>query len=244
MDAAGHDPARSHRKRNEDRFAKCEAGTLRLPGLQLRAALLPEGWSLVFGGRSVAKERATPRTRVAEITVPAKLAPWDEVRTRLNNLLRGWATYFNYGTRLMAYRAADHYVHEAVRGFLTRRHKVPSRRTRRFSDPVVFGTLRVLRLRRMHKYHRTEARSIAPARNESLQPQAPRRWWRGFSVSNAEVTDQLAAVNTICARPAATFRPVMPSRLKGCKEMVLVEPPISTFAAPPAPTAAPPVTPP
>jgi reverse transcriptase-like protein len=27
----------------EDRFAKCEAGTLRLPGVHLRAALLPEG---------------------------------------------------------------------------------------------------------------------------------------------------------------------------------------------------------
>jgi hypothetical protein len=37
-----------------------------------------------------------------------------------------------------------------ARGFLTRRHKVPSRGTRRFSDPVVFGKLGVLRLRRMH----------------------------------------------------------------------------------------------
>jgi len=71
------------------------------------------------------------------------------VRTRLNNL-RGWATYFSYGTRLMAYRAADHHVYEAVRGFLTRRHKVPSRGTRQSSDPVVFGKLGVLRLRRMH----------------------------------------------------------------------------------------------
>ena len=49
--------------------------------------------------------------------VPSNVAPWDEVRTRLNNLLRGWATYFSYGTRLMAYRAADHHVYEAVRGF-------------------------------------------------------------------------------------------------------------------------------
>ncbi len=48
------------------------------------------------------------KTRVAEITVPAKVAPWDEVRTRLNHLLRGWASYFSYGTRLTAYRAADY----------------------------------------------------------------------------------------------------------------------------------------
>ena len=90
------------------------------------------------------------KTRVAEITVPSNVAPWDDVRTRLNNLLRGWATYFSYGTRLMAYRAADNHVYGAVRGFLTRRHKVPSRGTRRFTDQVVFGELGVLRLRRMH----------------------------------------------------------------------------------------------
>jgi RNA-directed DNA polymerase len=90
------------------------------------------------------------KTRVAEILVPSNVAPWDDVRTRLNNLLRGWATYFSYGTRLMAYRAADNHVYEAVRGFLTRRHKVPSRGTRRFTDHVVFGELGVLRLRRMH----------------------------------------------------------------------------------------------
>ena len=58
--------------------------------------------------------------------------------------------YFAYGTRLMAYRAADNHVYEAVRGFLTRRHKVPTRGTRQFSNDNVFGKLGVLRLRRMH----------------------------------------------------------------------------------------------
>ena len=50
----------------------------------------------------------------------------------------------------MAYRAADNHVYESVRGFLTRRHKVPSRGTRQFSDHEVFGRLGVLRLRRVH----------------------------------------------------------------------------------------------
>src|SRR4051794_10880773 len=90
------------------------------------------------------------KVRVAEIIVPSNVAPWDDVRTRLNNLLRGWASYFSYGTRLMAYRAADNHVYEAVRGFLTRRHKVPSRGTRQFSNHAAFGELGVLRLRRMH----------------------------------------------------------------------------------------------
>jgi len=90
------------------------------------------------------------KERVGEILVPANVAPWGEVRDRLNHLLRGWAGYFGYGTRLMAYRAVDNHVYEAVRGFLTRRHKVPSRGTRQFSDHKVFGELGVLRLRRMH----------------------------------------------------------------------------------------------
>ena len=90
------------------------------------------------------------KTRVGDILNPCNVAPWDEVCRRLNHLLRGWATYFGYGTRLLAYRAADNHVYDAVRGFLTRRHHVPTRGTRQFSDQVVFGRLGVLRLRRMH----------------------------------------------------------------------------------------------
>ena len=90
------------------------------------------------------------KARVGEILIPSNMASWEQVRDRLNYLLRGWAAYFAYGTRLMAYRAADNYVYGAVRGFLTRRHKVPSRGTRRFSDDSVFGELGVLRLRRLH----------------------------------------------------------------------------------------------
>jgi RNA-directed DNA polymerase len=90
------------------------------------------------------------KARVREILIPSNMAPWEEVRDRLNHLMRGWAAYFAYGTRLMAYRAADNYVYEAVRGFMTRRHKVPSRGTRRFSDNYVFGERGVLRLRRLH----------------------------------------------------------------------------------------------
>jgi RNA-directed DNA polymerase len=90
------------------------------------------------------------KDRVGEIMKPSNTASWEDVRGRLNHLLRGWASYFGYGTRLMAYRAVDHNVYETVRGFLRRRHKVPSRGTRRFSHHVVFEKLGVLRLRRMH----------------------------------------------------------------------------------------------
>ena len=50
--------------------------------------------------------------------------PWKEVRNRLNHLLRSWAVYFAYGTRIMAYRAADNHVYTKVRGFLARRHNL------------------------------------------------------------------------------------------------------------------------
>ena len=72
------------------------------------------------------------------------------MRDRLNRLLRGWSSYFSYGTRLKAYRAIDNHVCDSVRHFLVRRHKVPTRGTRRFSDDAVFGELGVIRLRRVH----------------------------------------------------------------------------------------------
>jgi RNA-directed DNA polymerase len=87
------------------------------------------------------------RTRIGEILVPGNPQPWPEVREQLNAVLRGWSAYFSYGTRLMAYRAVDNYVYRAVCRFLRRRHKVQSRGYRDFQ---VFGTLGVLRLRRVH----------------------------------------------------------------------------------------------
>jgi RNA-directed DNA polymerase len=57
--------------------------------------------------------------------------PWPEVVARLNRTTRGWANYFSYGTSYLAYRALDKYVYERVVQFLSRRHKVPSRGTRR-----------------------------------------------------------------------------------------------------------------
>jgi RNA-directed DNA polymerase len=90
------------------------------------------------------------RGRIREILQPSNQAPWEEVAKALNAVLRGWANYFSYGTRLMAYRAVDHYVYERVRHFLRRRHKVPSRGTKRFPREQVFGALGVFQLRRFH----------------------------------------------------------------------------------------------
>ena len=93
------------------------------------------------------KAVARLKGRVREVLGGGIVAPWPEVRDHLNRVLRGWSTYFSHGTRTMAYRAVDDHVQMNVRNFLQRRHKVPGRGTRRFSDAVIFGELGVLRLR-------------------------------------------------------------------------------------------------
>src|SRR5215212_3617401 len=42
--------------------------------------------------------------KVSDLLVPGNMGAWHEVRDRLNRLVGGWAAYFSYGTRLMAYR--------------------------------------------------------------------------------------------------------------------------------------------
>jgi RNA-directed DNA polymerase len=102
-----------------------------------------------LGASPAKKSVARLRAKVAQIISPRNVAPWPEVRDRLNRLLRGWSSYFCSGTRTLAYRAVDNYVYQRVRQFLTRRHKVSSRGTTRFSSAVVFEQRGVLRLRRV-----------------------------------------------------------------------------------------------
>ena len=100
-----------------------------------------------LGASPSKKGVAKLRQKVGDLLVRQNLAPWPKVRDQLNRILRGCSNYFGYGTRLMAYRAVDHYVYERVRHFLRHRHKVSSRGTTRFSIPVVFGEMGGLRLR-------------------------------------------------------------------------------------------------
>ena len=90
------------------------------------------------------------KAKVGDLLVPGEMGTWPDVRNRLNRLLRGWSAYFSYGSRLPAYRAVDNHVYERVRNFLTRRHDVKGRGSKRFSDDYVFGEGGVLRLRRIH----------------------------------------------------------------------------------------------
>jgi RNA-directed DNA polymerase len=86
------------------------------------------------------------KTKVGELLAPGNKGPWPEVRDKLNRLLRGWSNYFNYGTRLAAYRGIDSHVSDRVRSLLVKRHKLKGRGTRQFSNGTVFGELGVLSL--------------------------------------------------------------------------------------------------
>lgn len=86
------------------------------------------------------------KAAVRAVLHPGNHQRWPDVAADLNRRLRGWSTYFSYGTRGLAYRAIDHYVSDAACHFLRRRHRVPTRGTRRFSAEQVFGPLGVLRL--------------------------------------------------------------------------------------------------
>jgi RNA-directed DNA polymerase len=86
------------------------------------------------------------RAKVSEHLKPANTAPWEEVRDRLNQKLRGWKAYFGLGNPWKAYRVLDEHVEERVRHFLRRRHKVSSQGTSEFSRKTIFGKLGVFRL--------------------------------------------------------------------------------------------------
>jgi RNA-directed DNA polymerase len=89
------------------------------------------------------------KAKVRDVLVPGNNEPWWEVRDTLNRSLRGWSSYFSYGTRRSAFRGVDRYVYERVRDLLARRHKVAGRGTRRFSCEVVYGERGLLRLERL-----------------------------------------------------------------------------------------------
>ena len=89
------------------------------------------------------------KTKVGDILVPANMAPWEDVRDKLNSMLLGWSHYFSYGTTAGAYKHVDWHVYQRARDFLTRRHKVQGRGTARFSCEVVYGELGLIRLERL-----------------------------------------------------------------------------------------------
>jgi len=94
------------------------------------------------------------KQKVRSMLRPSEKGAWPDVRHRLNALLRGWCTYFCYGTTQIAYRAVERNVYNRVRRFLVERHKMRSRGIHRFPSERVFGELGVLLPRPMKQVAR------------------------------------------------------------------------------------------
>ncbi len=91
------------------------------------------------------------KRKVGAILKPSEKGAWPDVRDQLNTVLRGWCTYFCYGTTQIAYRAVERNVYNRVRRFLVCRHKMRSRGIQQFPSERVFGELGVI-LPRPRKY--------------------------------------------------------------------------------------------
>ena len=78
--------------------------------------------------------------RIRQILRRAIQAPWEEVVAELNSVRCGAGPTTPHGTRSMPIGRWTTDVYERTRHFLRRRHKVPTRGTRRFSADRVFGS--------------------------------------------------------------------------------------------------------
>jgi RNA-directed DNA polymerase len=107
---------------------------------------LPRNGRWYLGASPSKKSVQRIKDKVGEILAPGNQGSWSEVCGQLNRLLRGWRSYFDYGSRQRAHEAVDHHVFNSVRRFLIRRHKVSTHGTRRFTYTAVYGVLGVLRL--------------------------------------------------------------------------------------------------
>jgi RNA-directed DNA polymerase len=70
----------------------------------------------------------------------------DEVVTRLNRTLRGWANYFQFGPVSKAYRLLDSYTTRRLRRWLCHKHKVQSSGARDYPDDYLYRDRGLVRL--------------------------------------------------------------------------------------------------
>jgi RNA-directed DNA polymerase len=144
VDAVGDDASGPDPQRDQDVSPRRAARIVRLPGLHVWWDRYRKDGHAYLAAKPSKKSVRRAKAAVRAVLWPGNQGCWPDVVARLNRTLRGWANYFSYGTRLMAYRAIDNYVYACTRHFLRRRHKVPTRGTRRFPAEQVFGPLGVI----------------------------------------------------------------------------------------------------
>ncbi len=117
-------------------------------GYTLGPRHLPNGGRWYLGASPSKKSVKRVKTKIGELMVPGNKGAWDEVRARLNRILRGWSAYFCYGALASAYEAVDQHVYDRARNFLRQRHKAQGRGANQFSRERIYGELAVRCLRR------------------------------------------------------------------------------------------------
>jgi RNA-directed DNA polymerase len=117
-------------------------------GYTLGPRHFPNGGRWYLGASPSKKSVQRVKATISALLVPGNKGTWDEVRARLNRILRGWSAYFAYGALASAYEAVDRHVYDRARNFLRQRHKAHGRGVDRFSRERIYGELAVRCLRR------------------------------------------------------------------------------------------------
>ena len=117
-------------------------------GYTLGPRHFPNGGRWYLGASPSKQSVQRVKAKISELLVPGNKGAWDEVRARLNRILRGWSAYFAYGALASAYEAVDRHVYDRARNFLRQRHKAHGRSVDRFSREHIYGELAVRCLRR------------------------------------------------------------------------------------------------
>ena len=85
------------------------------------------------------------RERISQLLWCGRTERWEEIRDELNQFLKGWAGYFEYGMPYASFRVLDIHIAQRVRNLLRRRHKLPTS-TAHFNYAEVHRRLGVLEL--------------------------------------------------------------------------------------------------
>ncbi len=107
------------------------------------------GWNYL-GAQPSKKAMETIRKKVSKTLWRGRNERWEVIRDELNRLLRGWASYFAYGSPHTAFRHVEVHVADRVRNLLRRRYQL-SRATGRFGYAELYGALGVFDLKRSLK---------------------------------------------------------------------------------------------
>jgi len=101
-----------------------------------------------FGMRPSKKKVQRLCRETSELTATnTTLLAEEEMISRLNRKLIGWANYFRLGSATRAYRVIDQHVTRRLRQWLCRKHKVQKGKYMRFPDPYLYQQLGLTRLR-------------------------------------------------------------------------------------------------